>query len=103
MVEYLNVMGAQRRDALERQTMWLHVLHVVNDVTEPEWGGQLSAYKSEVRKLERYTEARLEAVQRRIVSDIDLLGEKMDALAKSVAQLAKRGGEEEGEDGAHIT
>lgn len=91
-------MPARKRDDLERKTMWLHVLEVVNDVTEPEWTGQLNAYKNEIRSLERRTESRLKSVQRRIVGDIDQLSEKMDGLAKLVLAMAKRGDEGAGEE-----
>jgi hypothetical protein len=100
MIEYMNLMKATARDELERETHWLHVLQVVNDVTEPEWAGQLAAYKHEVRTVEGRNIMRLRQVQSKLTGDIDALGNKIEDLAKLVSATiaAKAGGDDDAEE-----
>mmetsp|Transcript_31895 Transcript_31895/g.74424 ORF Transcript_31895/g.74424 Transcript_31895/m.74424 type:complete len:1576 (-) Transcript_31895:213-4940(-) len=98
MIEYLNIMNTQKRAKLERQTMWLHVLEVVNDADVPEWAGQLNAFKMEVRLLETRTTTRITSMQRKVLGEMDSLSEKIDDLSKRVIHFARADDKDEKKD-----
>jgi hypothetical protein len=57
-------------------------------VIEPEWAGQLAAYKHEARAIESRTMVRLRQVQSKITSDIELIRSEIADIAKRNIRLA---------------